>query len=255
MKGQPHMGYVKYAAYLDYNIEKAFHYFYRLRKSNIYSKHLRKVAHLNQPKSTWIQCLFYNGHSYVRIWLWLPFSIELCGFKLTSAQYDVASPHQKKNFTKDYPTSGYKTPSTVSLLAILNLLLAFEFLLVKLFTFQKPFSESISLDRIRVNYLQQYKRLKLWWNVFARNADIWFHIRDGETVSVDLVAWSDFAGEKSQHTHIFGWTADVQLAIKYMDIFDLKSCEVTQPMSQRHHISMRTVLKKLQWMDKLSRLT
>lgn len=111
---------------------------------------------------------------------------------------------KKKNFTKDYPTSGYKTPSTVSLLAILNLLLAFEFLLVKLFTFQKPFSESISLDRIRVNYLQKkYKRLKLWSNVFARNADIWFHIRDGETVSVDLVAWSDFAGEKSQHTHIW----------------------------------------------------
>lgn len=39
---------------------------------------------------------------------------------------------KKKNFTKDYPTSGYKTPSTVSLLAILNLLLAFEFLLVEI---------------------------------------------------------------------------------------------------------------------------
>lgn len=147
MKGQPHMGYVKYAAYLDYNIEKAFHYFYRLRKSNIYSKHLRKVAHLNQPKSTWIQCLFYNGHSYVRIWLWLPFSIELCGFKLTSAQYDVASPHQKeKNFTKDYPTSGYKTPSTVSLLAILNLLLAFEFLLVEIVYISKAI---LGIDQFR----------------------------------------------------------------------------------------------------------
>lgn len=200
MKGQPHMG---YAAYLDYNIEKAFHYFYRLRKSNIYSKHLRKVAHLNQPKSTWIQCLFYNGHSYVRIWLWLPFSIELCGFKLPSAQYDVASPHQKKTSQKTIQQVAIKPHQRYRFLPSWIFFWHSNFYWLKLFTFQKPFSESISLDRIRVNYLQQYKRLKLWWNVFARNADIWFHIRDGETVSVDLVAWSDFAGEKSQHTHIW----------------------------------------------------
>lgn len=116
------------------NIEKAFHYFYRLRKSNIYSKHLRKVAHLNQPKSAWIQCLFYTMAIHM-----FGFDYD-CHLALSSVDSSSHQPNmmllllikKKKNFTKDYPTSGYKTPSTVSLLAILNLLLAFEFLLVEI---------------------------------------------------------------------------------------------------------------------------